>query len=98
MANQQDTSAKQQTSRQLGEVILKAWTDPAFKQRLESNPNEALKEAGVSVPEGVEVKVLEENENVNYLVIPQKPGNLQVSDFRSADASWCWSYNAIGCF
>ena len=94
----QNVSANKNTNRQLGEVILKAWTDPEFKQRLQSDPAGTLQEAGVSVPEGVNVQVLEESGQQTYLVIPQKPANLQVSDFRSSDSSWCWSYNALCSF
>lgn len=89
---------KKQINRQLGEVVLKAWTDDGYRQRLQQDPKTALQEAGFPVPEGMQVKVVEESDNVAYVVIPKKPDNLQVSDFRSDDASWCWSFNALGCF
>ena len=98
MADQQNSSANQNTSRQLGEVILRAWTDPAFLQQLQSDPKGTLQGAGVPVADGVNVQVLQESGQQAYLVIPQKPANLQVYDFRSDDVSWCWSYNALCSF
>lgn len=93
-----DSAPKQANAKQLGEVILKAWTDDDFKQRLLADPATVLQENGVQIPPGVGVKVLEDTNDVNYLVLPAKPTDMEVSDFQSDDATWCWSYNVLGCF
>ena len=93
-----DSAPKQATAKQLGDVILKAWTDEDFKQRLLADPATVLQENGIQIPPGVGVKVLEDTNDVNYLVLPAKPTNMEISDFQSDDASWCWSYNMVGCF
>ena len=54
-------------------VIAKAWSDPAFKARLLSNPQAALVEAGVEVPAGVTVKVVEDTETTRHLILPPPP-------------------------
>ena len=42
-----------------GRVVAKAWEDDGFKQRLMANPVAVLKEYGMEVLPGVEVKVVE---------------------------------------
>jgi hypothetical protein len=88
----------QENAKRLGEVIIKAWSDEGYLQRLREDPGAVLDEAGVVVGPGVRVEVHEDSDEVNHLVIPVKPADMEVSDFQSADSSWCWSANAIGCF
>jgi hypothetical protein len=56
-------------------LIRKAWADEEFKKTLMANPTAtyaaASKESGTTLPEGMEVRALEETSNVFYLVIPQ---------------------------
>ena len=98
MSSSYDSSDKKAAANQMGEVILKAWTDPDFKQRLLADPATVLQENGVQVPSGVAVKVVEDTDQVNYFVLPGKPADMEISDFRSDDASWCWSANAVCSF
>lgn len=98
MSSSYDDSNKQAVANQMGEVILKAWTDEGFRQRLIADPATVLQENGVQLKPGVNVKVLEDTDQVNYLVLPSKPADMEVSDFQSDDTSWCWSYNALCSF
>ena len=68
------------------ELIKKAWADDSVKNELITNPKALLaKEMGLdSLPDSVNVKVLEEDENTLYLVIPKNPGTIEEGD---ADAS-----------
>jgi hypothetical protein len=60
-----------QTDRsQLAELIARAWTDPAFKDRLKADPCSALTEIGMTLPAGVEVEILENTRTKIYLTIP----------------------------
>ncbi len=70
--------ARIQQSDNLGRIIKKAWEDEAFKQRLLDNATEVFNEESIDVPEGMEVKVVENTEKVFHLVLPQKhvPGEL----------------------
>lgn len=64
------------------QVIQKAWEDPGFKQRLLSNPKSAIQEVlGITIPDTVTLKAVEEGSNEFYLVIPPNPS----SDVLKAD-------------
>ena len=60
-------------------IARKAWSDPDFKQRLLSNPRAVISEElsnikeGVSIPENVDVKVVEEKPDEIYMVLPVNP-------------------------
>jgi len=56
-----------------GKIIARAWRDPAFKAKLLADPHGALKDAGVAVPAGVTVKVVENSDRLFHLVLPPKP-------------------------
>ncbi|GAA6615653.1 NHLP leader peptide family RiPP precursor [Scytonema sp. NUACC26] len=60
------------------DLVAKAWKDEAFKQELLTNPKATLsKEFGTSIPDNIQVRVLEENPNTLYLVLPVKPADLE---------------------
>ena len=48
----------------MSQVVAKAWFDPAFLQRLREDPVAALRAEGVDVPEGRQVRVVEESETL----------------------------------
>lgn len=69
-----DNEQQQQDSmRAFQKVVARTWSDPDFKARLTADPKSVLAEHGVSVPEGVDVKVVENNEKVVHLTLPAKP-------------------------
>lgn len=71
------------------QVIQKAWEDPQFLELLKTNPKEALQEAmGISFPEHVKLKTVEESADELYLVIPPKPSNMIASSKLNAKAAW----------
>jgi hypothetical protein len=55
-------------------IIRKAWADEEFKKRLMAEPTATYsaesKEAGAPLPEGTEVRAIEEGSKTLYLVIP----------------------------
>ena len=59
--------------RKMAKVIAKAWSDDAFKKDLLSNPRAVLEENGITVPQGLQVKVMEQTEKLMYIVLPFKP-------------------------
>lgn len=64
----------------VNQVIQKAWEDPSFKQSLLSDPKAALKEAlGITIPDSITLKAVEEGSQEFYLVIPQNPASNSVS-------------------
>ncbi|MBD2287818.1 NHLP leader peptide family natural product precursor [Microcystis wesenbergii FACHB-1317] len=56
-----------------GEIVARAWRDAAFKQQLLSNPKAVLTEAGMSVPEDVELQVVQDTPILRHLVLPVAP-------------------------
>jgi len=50
-------------------VVAKAWTDPAFKQRLLENGTAAIAELGYSGDQGADIRVLENTPKVHNLVV-----------------------------
>ena len=56
-----------------GEIVARAWRDEAFKQQLLSNPKAVLTEAGMSVPEDVELQVVQDTPTLRHLVLPVAP-------------------------
>ena len=45
-----------------------------YRSRAVSDPRGVLREFGVELDEGVEVRVLDSTANIRYLVIPRRPG------------------------
>ncbi|WP_428563755.1 MAG: NHLP leader peptide family RiPP precursor [Solidesulfovibrio sp. DCME] len=59
---------KESQDKKLGQIIAKAWEDAVYKQRLLKDATKVLKEEGVTVPEGLEIKAVENTEKVSYMV------------------------------
>jgi hypothetical protein len=50
--------------------MARAVSDPVFRMRLMADPVATMRAAGITVPEGVAVKVVENTETVVHLVLP----------------------------
>lgn len=65
-------------------IVVKSWQDPDFKKKLMENPEAVLKEFGIDVPAGVDLKVSENTEKSFNLTLPSKPsGNLSDKELES---------------
>jgi hypothetical protein len=71
---------QEEQNKKMGQIMAKAWADDAFKQKLLANATATLREEGVDVPEGVEVRVVENTDKVSYAVLPLKPRAEELSD------------------
>jgi hypothetical protein len=64
--------------RRWGQLVARSWDDDAFRQRLLTEPEAVLREEGIDVPEGIAVRVVEndageaEGEEA-YLRLPARP-------------------------
>src|SRR5262245_36273320 len=67
---------QQEQAKQGGQVVARAWSDEAYKQRLLSDPQAVLAEAGLSVPANVQVQVHEATPTLLHLVLPPAPTGL----------------------
>ena len=63
----------EQQAKQWGQIVAEAWQDDDFKKRLMANPSAVLKQRGMDVPGGVQVRVVENNDQVVHLLLPAKP-------------------------
>lgn len=72
--------SKEEQNKKLGKTIAKAWEDDAFKKRLLEDATTVFKEEGLSVPEGVEVKVVEDTEKVYHVILPPKSSHKLLSE------------------
>src|SRR3954454_7733369 len=55
------------------QLIAQAWTDDRLKDNLMQNPASVLQQHGIEVPAGMQIKVVENTENVSYLILPARP-------------------------
>ena len=65
---------------QWGQLVARAWDDPAFKARLLADPADVLNENGLAPPAGERLEVVENTDAVEYLVLPAKPAAQELSE------------------
>jgi hypothetical protein len=53
-----------------GQLVQRATEDTALRQRLLQAPKQVMAEAGVTLPEGLEVEIVENTDKVIHLVLP----------------------------
>jgi len=66
----------------VGRIVAKAWSDPAFAQRLLADTHAALAELGIAIPANKSVVAAENNAGLTYLVLP----SLRYTETKSAYA------------
>ena len=80
-----------------GKAVARAWSDSEYKDRLLNDPRAALASAGIDIPSGVEISILEDSAAKKHLVLPVPPSEGEIGDDRLAAASggnnspWCCS-------
>ncbi len=73
---------------QLASLFAACWKDEALKARFMSDPKAVLLEHGMEVPEGIDVKVVENSENCVHITMPGAPtGHHELSDAELAAAA-----------
>lgn len=55
-------------------IVVRAWKEEDFKQRLIDEPNAALAEMGFAVPKGTNYVVVENTPERKHIVLPAPPG------------------------
>ncbi len=64
---------------QWGQLVARAWDDPAFKARLLADPAAVLEEYGLERA-GKRFQVVEDTDEVVHLVLPGRPGPQELSE------------------
>ena len=67
-------------------IIAKCWADERFKQNLLTDTRTTLTAEGVALPDGLEVRVLENTATVVHWILPRKPGDLSDEDLNGISA------------
>ena len=60
-------------AKQYGQLVARAWSEPAFKQRLLTDPKAVFAEHGLQVESGIELKVVEDTPTLSHFVLPPPP-------------------------
>ena len=64
----------------MGQIVARAWADPAYKARLLSDATSVLKDEGIDYGPGIEVRVVENTDNVRYVTLPLPPRETELSE------------------
>ena len=83
----------------LAQLFAACWKDETLKARFMSDPKAVLKEHGLDVPDGIDVKVVENADDCVHITIPARPANvdqLSNAELRNATGG-CRSFIANTC-
>lgn len=71
---------QEQQVNKMNQLIARCWADESFKQQLLTDPAAVLKAEGVDVPVGMNVRVVENTQQLFHLVLPPRPAELSDAD------------------
>lgn len=60
--------------------LTRVWNDEAYRERLREDPEAAIAEIGGRIPDGFELKVVFDSDEVTYLHLPAPPSEGEVRD------------------
>ena len=73
---------------QLASLFAACWKDEALKARFMSDPKAVLAEYDMPVPDGMDVKVVENADNCVHITMPAPPsGSMELSDEELSNAA-----------
>ena len=68
------------------EIFNRCWDDEAYKAKFVADPAKVLAEAGIPVTAGKKYHVIENTENVQYVVLPEKDAAVVFEQFKNLAA------------
>ena len=72
----------------LAQLFAACWKDEALKARFMADPKAVLKEHGLDVPDGMDVKVVENADDCVHITLPAPPaGDHDLSDDEVSNAA-----------
>ena len=90
----------QESMKKWAQLVARVWTDDKLKQRLLDTPEPVLREHGLDVPAGVEMRVVENTPKITYLTLPVKPTlkvtELSQNQFVGLAGLFCSSSSSTG--
>ncbi len=66
---------QEQFQKAYGKLVAKAWSDDEFKAKLLADPMAVFKENDVIVPEGIEVRMVENTADVTHFILSPEPSD-----------------------
>jgi hypothetical protein len=80
-------------------LIAACWKDEALKARFMSDPKAVLAEYNMPVPDGMDVKVVENADNCVHITMPADPsGSNELSDEELSNAAGGMVTAKVGCW
>ena len=80
----------------LAQLFAACWKDETLKARFMSDPKAVLKEHGLDVPDGMDVKVVENADDCVHITLPAPPaGDHDLSDDELSNAAGGMSVHRI---
>ena len=74
--------------KQLASLFAACWKDEALKARFMTDPKAVLAEYDMDVPDGMDVKVVENADNCVHITMPAPPsGSMELSDEELSNAA-----------
>ncbi|RTZ97936.1 MAG: hypothetical protein DSY90_05950 [Deltaproteobacteria bacterium] len=66
----------------MGKLIADAWRFPATRKKLLENPEKAMTDAGITIPNVDQVRIvaIEDTRSTVHLVLPVRPDNVTLTD------------------
>jgi len=88
----------QEGVQQWSQLVAAAWTDEKLKKRLIAKPADVLREYGIAMPSGVEVRIFEDTAAVCHLVLPPKPAGAvtELTSEQLDGVAGGWACNVCG--
>ena len=81
----------------LAQLFAACWKDEALKARFMTDPKSVMKEHGLDVPDGIDVKVVENADDCVHITLPAPPGGqLELSDDDLGKVAGGFAMNAFG--
>ena len=72
----------------LTDLFAACWKDDALKARFMADPKAVLAEYGMDVPDGMDVKMVENADNCVHITMPADPsGSMELSDEELSNAA-----------
>ena len=81
---------------QLASLFAACWKDEALKARFMADPKAVLAEYDMDVPDGMDVKVVENADNCVHITMPAPPTVMELSDEELSNAAGGWVSDATG--
>lgn len=97
------TEVQRFQEKQWGLIVARAWADDEFRSRLLSNARTVMREHGLELPAGADIKVVVDSPDVRHFVLPASPiGDLteeELSPVAGADSfsGLCGHCGRCGC-